>query len=91
MEFEWDESKSATNLRLRGFGFDHAALIFHGPTLDARDDRRAYGEVRIRAIGAIDDDVLVVVYTDRDSVRRIISARKANRKERRIWQSSVRP
>ena len=34
----------------------------------------------IRAIGRVDENVLVVVYTDRNEVRRIISARKANRK-----------
>ena len=89
MEFAWDETKSANNARVRGFGFDHAALIFRGPTLNTHDNRRAYGEVRIHAIGAIDTDVLVVVYTDRNSVRRIISARKANRKERQKWHLFV--
>jgi uncharacterized DUF497 family protein len=86
VEFDWDEAKSATNLRLRGFGFDHAALVFSGPTLETPDNRRAYGEIR-----AIDADVLVVVYTDRDGIRRIISARKANRKERHQWHSFVNP
>ena len=91
MEFDRDEAKSATNLRLRGFGFDHAALVFSGPTLETPNNRRAYGEIRIRAIGAIDADVLVVVYADRDGIRRIISARKANRKERHQWHSFVNP
>jgi uncharacterized DUF497 family protein len=59
--------------------------------VETPDDRRAYGETRVRAIGAIDADVLVVVYTDRNDIRRIISARKANRKERQLWQSFVNP
>lgn len=91
MEFEWDAAKSGQNLRERGFGFDYAACVFDGPTVEALDDRRAYGELRIRAIGEVDENILVVIYTDRDQVRRIISARKANRKERQLWQSFVSP
>jgi uncharacterized DUF497 family protein len=91
MEFEWDDSKSVQNLRMRGFGFDYAACIFDGPTVEAVDDRRAYGEIRIRAIGQVDENVLVVIYTDRHAVRRIVSARKANGKERQLWQSFVNP
>ncbi len=87
MEFEWDNAKSDRNRRERGFGFDYAAWIFDGPTIEAVDARRLYGEVRIRAIGRVDDNVLVVIYTDRGQSRRIISARKANRRERQLWQS----
>jgi uncharacterized protein len=46
-----------------------------------------YGEGRIQAIGRVGDDILFVVYTDRGDARHIISARLANRKERRLWQS----
>ncbi len=45
------------------------------------------GEVRVRAIGAVEGLVLVVIYTDRDDVRWIISARLANRKERALWHA----
>jgi uncharacterized DUF497 family protein len=91
MEFGWDEAKSDTNLAVRGFGFDFAALIFEGTTLEMLDDRKDYGELRIRAIGEVDGFTLVVVYTDRQSARRIISARLANKKERALWQSFVSP
>ncbi len=91
MEFEWDDAKSEHNLRHRNFGFDYAALIFGGPTIDTPDQRHAYGETRILAIGAVGINILAVVYTDRDGIRRIISARKATRKERRQWQSFVNP
>jgi uncharacterized protein len=89
MLFEWDEAKSRRALSERGFGFDHAVRIFLGPTLEKHDVRRDYGEVRIQAIGATDGDVLFVVYTDRGDVRHIISARLANRKERKLWHSFV--
>jgi uncharacterized protein len=91
MEFEWDDAKSDQNLKQRGFGFDYAACVFDGPTIETADDRRAYGEIRTRAIGQVDENVLVVIYTDRNKIRRIISARKANRRERQLWQSFVNP
>ena len=87
MLFEWDEAKSRRTLSERGFGFDTAARILRGPTLERRDDRRDYGEVRMQAIGKTGGDVLFVVYVDRDEARHIISARLANRKERRLWRS----
>jgi uncharacterized protein len=66
-------------------------MIFDGPTIEIVDNRRAYGGMRVEAIGAIDDEIYVVIYTDRQSVRRIISARRANRKERKQWQSFANP
>jgi uncharacterized DUF497 family protein len=89
MIFEWDEAKSRRNLRERGFGFDHAATIFVGPTLERQDNRHDYGEIRIQAIGHAGNDILFVVYTDRGDFRHIISARVASKKERRVWQSFV--
>ena len=87
MLFEWDDAKHERNRRERGFGFDHAVRIFAGPVLERADTRRAYGEVRVQALGETGGDALVVVYTDRGEARRIISARRANRKERELWQS----
>lgn len=87
MLFEWDEAKSRRTLSGRGLSFDYAARVFLGPTVEKADDRRDYGEVRTQAIGRVGGDVLFVVYTDRGDVRHIISARLANRKERRLWHS----
>lgn len=84
--FSWDERKSDTNLRLRGFDFAFASLIFDAPTFVRRDDRRDYGEIRMIAVGRADSRYLTVVYTDRQEgdrlERRIISARRSNRRER---------
>ena len=87
MGFEWDAAKSDENLRRRGFDFAFAARIFEGPTREWPDRRRDYGEARSVALGAVGDDVLVVVYTWRGAVRRIISARAAKRKERHVYRS----
>ncbi len=84
--FEWDAAKSEANLRSRGFDFAHAVRIFDGPTLEMDDERADYGERRIWAIGRANDDVLFVVYTWRNGVRRIISARKADRRERDVYR-----
>jgi uncharacterized DUF497 family protein len=63
-------------------------LIFEGDTIEWPDDRQDYGELRVRAVGEVDGLVLHVVFTDRGDVRRIISARVADRKERNQWQAS---
>lgn len=86
MIFEWDNTKSHRNFRERGFGFDYAASVFMDPTLERADDRRDYGERRVQAIGRANNDILFVVYTDRGDIRHIISARRASKKERRLWQ-----
>jgi uncharacterized DUF497 family protein len=89
VRFGWDRRKSAENLRLRGFDFGFAALIFEGPTLEREDQRRDYGERRVVAIGLAQGIALTVVFTDRAeagvTVRRIISARLSNRRERQAY------
>jgi uncharacterized protein len=87
MEFEWDEAKSERTRRERGFGFPEAVPIFAGRVRTVIDTRRDYGEERIVAIGETDGKILVVVSTDRGDARRIISARRASRKERELWLS----
>jgi uncharacterized DUF497 family protein len=85
----FDRTRHERNLRERGFGFDRAALIFYGPTIEWPDRRRDYGEERIIALGDVEGDVMVVVYTERREGRRIISARLANSEERRQWRSHI--
>ena len=65
MRFTWDPRKSDDNLRIRGFDFEFATLVFEGPTLERRDERRDYGEKRVVAIGLAQGIALTVVYTDR--------------------------
>jgi uncharacterized protein len=81
-DFEWDEAKSHSTQRVRGFDFGYASRIFDGPTQERMDDRRDYGEIRVCAVGRVDENILIVAYTWRGESRRIISARPANRKER---------
>jgi len=88
MDFEWDAAKSAGNAVARGLPFDLAILLFDRPVLQRIDDRQDYGEVRVRAIGMIGDVILHCVYADRGDMRRIISLRHANRKERDAYRAT---
>ncbi len=89
MDFAWDSAKSQRNFEERGFGFDAAALIFDGPVIEWCDVRDTWGEARVVAVGAVEGVLLAVVYTDRGDVRRIISARRARKKEIELWQWRV--
>ena len=93
MFFEWDEAKSETNLKERGFDFAFATLIFESATVEVEDGRKDYGERRLVAIGVADGLHLTVVYTDREVpkgqvMRRIISARRSSRHERKIYEQA---
>lgn len=87
--FEWDEAKSARNRLDRGFGFDYAAQIFAGSVIEEQDRRRDYGESRTVATGEFAGDIFVVVYTSRGDRRRVISARRAKRRERDAYRKAI--
>jgi uncharacterized DUF497 family protein len=95
MRFTWDRKKSDANYRERGFDFAFASLVFEGPALMVEDKRRDYGERRFVAIGLADQIHITLVFTDRvglknDIMRRIISARRSSRKERKLYDQSSR-
>jgi uncharacterized DUF497 family protein len=86
VQFEWDENKSAQNLAKHGISFEEAKLIFDGPMLTRPDERIDYGEVREISVGSIlGAVVVVVVHTRRGRATRLISARLANRSERKRY------
>lgn len=86
MQFEWDEDKNRENQRKHGIAFEEAALIFSGVVLTRFDDREYYGEIREVSTGMIGGRVTVVVaHTDREGVIRLISARLANKRERKAY------
>jgi len=96
VRFGWDARKSEQNLQDRGFDFEFATQIFEGPTLEREDSRRDYGERRVIAVGMAQGIALTVVYTDRaaaggEVMRRIISARVSDRRERQAYKNAIRP
>jgi hypothetical protein len=91
MKFEWDSRKSKANLQKHGLSFDEAKEIFFGKILTKQDSRNDYGEDRYISIGAIEENIaVVVVHTDRAEITRIISARLANKTERKTYYDYIK-
>jgi hypothetical protein len=84
VEFEWDPKKAASNLRKHGVAFDEASTAFGDQlSITVPDPAHSRREKRFVLIGtSARERVLVVVHTDRDGRVRIISARRATKKER---------
>jgi uncharacterized DUF497 family protein len=80
--FEWNQEKDDANFIKLGIRFEIAVSIFDGPILEQI-------EVRMIALGAVDNRVLTVVYTIRGDICRIISARVASRSERNAYHQAV--
>ncbi len=81
MAIEFDPAKRERTLRERGLDFARAEELFAGPTVTVTDARRDYGEPRFTTAGVLDGRLIVVAWTLRGQVRRIISMRKANDRE----------
>lgn len=88
MEFEWDESKRQSNIEKHGIDFERAKEIWKGPTLVWRTSRRGE-ETRITTIGQTGESIVAVVWTEREGVRRIISARPPSREERAYYAAAA--
>ena len=89
MEFEWDEKKALLNQLKHRLSFEGAITAFDDPmALVASDAKHSSQERREWLIGEMDakEEVVVVVFTKRGNTCRIISARPANRKERKQYE-----
>ena len=84
--YEWDEAKREANLVKHGVDFMDALEVFADPLrIERVNRRREYAEERREVVGMVRDQMLFVVYTLRGEVRRLISARRASRNERRAY------
>ncbi|RVT85669.1 BrnT family toxin [Rhodobacteraceae bacterium CCMM004] len=90
MRWTWDEEKAAANLAKHGVAFQDARRLDMGTARVIPDRRRHYGEVRFRAVGFIGDRLHVMVFTPRGDGVRVISLRKANRREERAHDADAR-
>ena len=87
-DFEWDDAKAVANLNKHGVKFEIAAQVFLDETLMDIDASRVMdAEARRKAVGMVEGRLFTVVYTMRRGAVRIISARRANAKERRAYAS----
>lgn len=83
--YEWDERKAAVNLETHGVSFLSANDFDWQRALIIPDNRRDYGEKRFVAMAPVKDRLHVMVYTNRNGLIRLISFRKANRREVEIY------
>jgi uncharacterized DUF497 family protein len=90
VNIEFDPAKDLANVARRGVSFVRVIELFQGVTIKRPDDRKSYGEARFIAYGHIDGRLHVCVYTDRGDVRRIISLRKANARERTYFDRQIK-
>ena len=90
MQFEWDPVKAAENIRNHeGVTFEEGQTVFADDwAITLPDPEHSEGEEQWIRLGYFTRQrLLVVCYTDRQGKTRIISARKATRKERRIYEN----
>ncbi|HKN70158.1 MAG TPA: BrnT family toxin [Terriglobales bacterium] len=89
MEYDWDEAKNRRNFAKHGFSFEDAEQVFSGPCVTFEDDRFAYGEERLITLGLLAGRLVVIAHAPRDEGTRIISMRKGNRREEKIYQKRL--
>lgn len=89
LQFEWDEAKNAANIKKHGIPFETATKVFLDENrIDIYDEAHSVEEDRYITIG-LADEVLFVVYTERQPKIRLISARLARPQERRIYYGNI--
>lgn len=89
VRYEWDEAKREANRDRHGVDFTAVAGFDWTLAIINRDARFAYGELRFSAHGPIDGRLHVLVFTQRDDATRIISLRKANRREQAAYEATL--
>lgn len=84
--FEWDDEKDAANKEKHGISFSEASEAFFDPfNVTIADPDHSVDEERFLLLGFARGNVLVISFTERNDAIRIISCRKANRKEGRLY------
>lgn len=88
MRFEWNDEKALSNLEKHGVSFGEATEVFYDPNaLEDFDTGHSGSETRFVIIGLSSRRLLFVIYAEREAdLIRLISARKANRVEREIYE-----
>ena len=89
MEFTWSVTKRAANVVAHGLDFLDARSVFDGLTYTFEDDRLSYGEQRFVTLGLLAGIPVSVVHTKNDHEIRIISFRKATKRESKIYFDAI--
>lgn len=86
MDIEFDKDKNEWNVEVRGIPFDLVEEFNFFTASFEIDDRKNYGETRVRSLGFIKDRLYSLVFTERNEKMRVISLRKANYRERNKYE-----
>jgi uncharacterized DUF497 family protein len=90
MRFEWDEEKRRVNLEKHGIDFVDAFKLFNRPVIVSQDQKKDYGEKRFACYGYLGEIFVALAFTRREpDIIRVISLRKANRRERRRYEEAI--
>ena len=89
MNLEFNKFKRDKTLNERGLDFARANEIFASFHFTGQDRREMYEEHRFISVGYLDARLIVLVWTPRGEARRIISMRKANDREKAIFESHL--
>lgn len=88
MEIIYDPDKDARNIEQRGLSFELVHAFDFETALFVVDDRHDYGEVRYRGLGLLGERVHALVFTETPNGIRIISFRKANKREAKSYEQA---
>lgn len=89
LKYDWDEAKNRENLSKHGLSFEDAEQVFAGRYVTFADDRFDYGEERLITLGLLAGRLVVIAHVMRDEGTRIISMRKGNRREQKVYQERL--
>jgi uncharacterized DUF497 family protein len=91
MDFIWDEIKNEQNIKKHGVDFLDIPQVFNLPMLVVFDDKKEYGEDRWIGIGLLKTIIVVIVYTElKNDKIRLISARKATKREKKYYEEKIK-
>jgi uncharacterized DUF497 family protein len=86
MRITFDQTKRDATFKGRGLAFEDAVRVFEGDTITVADRRFTYGEHRFQTIGFLGGRMVMVVWTPRGAARHVISMRKCNAREKKVYQ-----
>jgi uncharacterized DUF497 family protein len=89
MKFIWDETKRISNINKHDLDFALTYLVFENHTFTFEDNRIAYHERRFVTLGLLNSVVVVVVHTETKNEIRVISLRRANKNEQKLYFSRI--
>jgi uncharacterized DUF497 family protein len=91
MKITYDPAKNASNIEMRGLSFEQVSDFDFQTAVFAVDDRHDYGELRYRGLGFVEGRLYSLVFVETTKGIRVISFRKANKREVRQYEQTTQP